>query len=351
LTLKNKLTTLWRHPEVIKEILKAKKREDIREKVRRLNQKKAELREQKEVYNFLSSLKKSNSVKWDYERGLNRLCCIEDWETNEFRKIIDELHNASLPSYLYRKDWKTTARIIGIRKPGFIHRKDWEWARGIISMCKLNKLNKESTAIGVGTGREEVLFYLANKLKHVYATDLYDGKNWENYAPSDFPENPKKYAPFPYKTDSLSVLRMDGKNIEFPSESFDVAFSFSSIEHFGGSNHEGALKSLREIERVLRTGGIAVIATEFIINGKQNPEFFNNETIYSDIINKLPLLKLVDPLDLNITNRTLDTVLDYSGACYWDTSNDYVFKKKHPLILIKLRNILLTSVLLVFKKY
>jgi len=43
---------------------------------------------------------------------------------------------------------------------------------------------------------------------------------------------------------------MDGRRLEFPPETFDIALSFSSIEHFGGKNHSGALKSVREMERV-----------------------------------------------------------------------------------------------------
>ena len=122
----------------------------------------------------------------------------------------------------------------------------------------------------------------------MYATDLY-GKieNWNNASPSDFHKNPNKYAPFSYNEDALTVLRMDGTRLEFPSETFDIAFSFSSIEHFGGGNHSGALKSLKEIERVLKKGGIAIIATEYIINDKDHPEFFNRKTIYSDLIDKL----------------------------------------------------------------
>src|SRR5439155_4278315 len=153
--------------------------------------------------------------------------------------------------------------------------------------------------------------YLANKLHSIFATDLYDGKGWKSFAPSDFPENPKKYAPFPYKEDALTVLRMDGTKLEFPSESFDIAFSFSSIEHFGGKNHSGALRSLKEMERVLKPGGLAVITTEYIINDKEHPEFFNRRTTYSDLIDKLERLKLIEPLDLRITTKTLDTVMDY----------------------------------------
>jgi SAM-dependent methyltransferase len=218
-------------------------------------------------------------------------------------------------------------------------------------MRRFDKLTKKSTAIGIGSGTEPIPFYLANNINHVYATDLYDAKDWKKAAPSDFPENPKKYAPFPYNEDALTVLRMNGTKLEFPSENFDIAFSFSSIEHFGGKNHSGALRCLREIERVLKRGGIAVIATEYIINNKEHHEFFNRRTIYSDLINKLEKLQLVEPLDLRLTTNTLDTVIDYSSAVYWDTSIDDKFKKTHPLILLRVRDIIVTSVMLVFQKY
>ncbi|HZD83189.1 MAG TPA: class I SAM-dependent methyltransferase, partial [Nitrososphaeraceae archaeon] len=162
---------------------------------------------------------------------------------------------------------------------------------------------------------------------------------------------PKKYAPFPYKENALTVLRMDGTKLEFPSESFDIAFSFSSIEHFdGGKNHSGALRSLKEMERVLKPGGLAVITTEYIINDKEHPEFFNKRTIYSDLIDKLERLKLVEPLDLRITTKTLDTVIDYSsiGVSWNNINNDY--KRTHPHIVLRIKNILFTSIMLVFQK-
>jgi SAM-dependent methyltransferase len=259
---------------------------------------------------------------------------VEDWENSEIKEALAELQKLS--------------------SEGFIHRKDWEWALGIIAMRRFGKLNEKSTAIGVGSGTEPVPFYLANKVKYVYATDLY-GQNdgWKRAAPSDFPENPKKYAPFPYKEDALTVLRMDGTKLEFPSESFDIAFSFSSIEHFdsgGKNNHSGALRSLKEIERVLKPGGLAVITTEYIINDKEHPEFFNRRTIYSDLIDKLERLKLVEPLDLRITSKTLDTVIDYSsiGVSWNNINNDY--KRTHPHIVLRIKNILFTSIMLVFQK-
>jgi SAM-dependent methyltransferase len=323
MTLKAKVYSIRRHPSLIKDIFKG---EDIEGKCRLLDDKK--------VFDFISHLKQTcpfYNNPTDNTK-INRLCYIEDWSNNEIINALSELQK--------------------LNPEGIIHRKDWEWALGTIAMHKFGKLNEKSTAIGIGTGTEPIPFYLTNKIDHVYATDVYGEKeDWRRAAPSDFPENPKKYAPFLYKEDALTVLRMDGTNLEFPSESFDIAFSFSSIEHFGGKNHLGALKSLREIERVLKSGGIAIITTEYIINDKEHPEFFNRRTIYSDLIDKLERLQLVEPLDLRITTRTLDTVLDYSSAVYWDaSSSDDEFKRNHPLVLIRVGNILVTSLLLALQK-
>jgi SAM-dependent methyltransferase len=337
LTLKTKIDSVRRHPSIIKDIIQCKNAEQIRDKVRRLDQRQAEReaerQAQKETSDFISHLKQTSPyyINPQDKPKLNRLCYIEDWKNEEIKETLSQLQK--------------------LNPQGFIHRKDWEWALGIVAMRRFGKLTKNSKAIGVGSGTEPIPFYLANNINHVYATDLYDAKDWKKAAPSDFPENPKKYAPFSYNEDALTVLRMNGTKLEFPSENFDIAFSFSSIEHFGGKNHLGALRCLREIERVLKRGGIAVIATEYIINNKEHHEFFNRRTIYSDLIDKLEKLQLVEPLDLRLTTNTLDTVIDYSSAVYWDTSIDDKFKKTHPLILLRVKDILVTSVMLVFQKY
>ena len=71
----------------------------------------------------------------------------------------------SLYDYINKKNWEMKSNIVNNRKAGLIHRKDWEWALGIIAMRRFGKLNKRCTAIGVGAGREEVLFYLDNSTK------------------------------------------------------------------------------------------------------------------------------------------------------------------------------------------
>ena len=334
------------------DLLSGKSRSEIRTKIRQLDEIAHKKADDAEVRSFIGRLKQASS-SYSYRADpsgrirLNKLCCIEDWENHEVKDIIPKLQDITY----YNK-----CQGILARKPGHIHRKDWEWALGIIAMKRFGKLNHNNTAIGIGVGRELILFYLTNYLGHLYATDLYSGKEWENFAPIDFLENPGKYSPFPYDQSVLTVLRMDGTRLEFPSDSFDIVFSFSSIEHFGGENHSGAVKSLKEMERVLKPGGIAIVATEYIINNKDpsdlTNQFYNERTIYSHLINRLDIMKLVEPLDLTISPKTLDIgIIDASDAVDWDTSRvDGDFKRAHPYIVIKLGNILVTSIMLVFQK-
>lgn len=325
-SLKRRLVTLRRHPSLVQDLLRGKNWQVIEDR--------ADTLDEREVSEFLKRMKKTDGHEVVIDRNaklnLNKLCHLEDFRNVEIIQALTEIHK--------------------LNPMGLIHRKDWEWAMGLIAMQRLGKLNKRCSAVGVGSGTEVIPFYLANKIDHVYATDLYNAGSWSAAAPTNFLENPKKYAPFPYREEGLTVMRMDGTKLEFPSESFDIAFSFSSIEHFGGKNHSGSLRSLKEIERVLKPGGIAVIATEFIINNKNHYEFFNRNTLFSDLLNKVDLLKLVTPIDFGVSAETLDTLLDFFRIdMNWNKFDDE-FKRKHPLIVLRARNIVFTSIMLVFSK-
>lgn len=63
-------------------------------------------------------------------------------------------------------------------------------------------------------------------------------------------------------------------------------------------------------------------------------------------------MKLVEPLDLTISQKTLDKgIIDAADVVKWDTSRvDDNFKQANPIVVIKLGNILVTSIMLVFQK-
>ena len=90
---------------------------------------------------------------------------------------------------------------------------------------------------------------------------------------------------------------------------------------------------------------------DILLNNKEHIEFFNKRTIFFDLVDKLERFKLVEPLDLRMTANTLDKYINYPQAVYRDTAHDDDFKKTHPLILVRVNDILVTSVMLVFQKH
>ena len=77
--------------------------------------------------------------------------------------------------------------------------------------------------------------------------------------------DPDLHWPFEWNPRRLVVQHMDALDLRYEDESFDGVFSGSSIEHFGG--HAEAERSMDEMFRVLRPGGICAIATEFRLAG------------------------------------------------------------------------------------
>jgi SAM-dependent methyltransferase len=76
-------------------------------------------------------------------------------------------------------------------------------------------------------------------------------------------DDPGAHAPFPYRRDRLEVRWMDARRLDLPDESFDVAFSLSSFEHFGGP--ADIASAARELGRVLRPGGHGLVVTECFV--------------------------------------------------------------------------------------
>jgi SAM-dependent methyltransferase len=126
------------------------------------------------------------------------------------------------------------------------------------------RLHDATEALSVGAGNERILFWLANRVGRVVATDVYGhGPFGEREAHPSMLENPRAHSTYPYREDRLEVLWMDGRRLDFPDESFDVVFSVSSIEHFG--SHRDIAQAAREMGRVLRPGGHAVVVTECLV--------------------------------------------------------------------------------------
>ena len=290
-----------------------------------------------------------------FGRRLNKLAEEEDWHGRDWLKFLVDTgiyFDGECPNTLASHDDYKQLEICLLKA----RRKEWEFIQGIEAMKMLGKFGNESTALGIGCGHETVVFYLAIHLKHVIATDLYKGGGWNNRegdpAMLVFPAS---FSPFEFAVERLSVLHMNGMDLQFPDSTFDVVFSFSSIEHFYTTNPNGfldaACRSIQEMARVTKAGGVVTIATEVILNGVGHYDwiagvipmrnFFFPEEIMEYIVEpaKLRGLYLVEPIDWSISKETLLHSVPL-GRCRHD----------FPHIVLRDRGVVWTSISLAFQK-
>ena len=190
------------------------------------------------------------------------------------------------------------------------HRKNWEYALLTLFLEDAGLLGEKTRILSVGAGHETVLFWLANHVAKVVATDIYGEGIFSGLeADRSMLTDPASFAPYPYRESHVEVRQMDAKELEFGDGSFDAVFSLSSIEHFG--SWADIRRSAEEIGRVLRPGGAAFIVTEcFLGRSVLGPravqeagskvawpiKIFTPQTLVAELVEPSGL-QLVQPLD------------------------------------------------------
>ncbi len=220
--------------------------------------------------------------------GLCELAGPRKYGNAEWRAIHDDLASYSVDKHLFSPN---------------VYRKGWEWTQAAYGLKKLDMLKPDYSALGVGAGREALIFWLGDRLREVVATDLYGNGTWSaghgREADPAVLNNASRFCSRPAKMDRIRFLTMDGTHLEFPDQSFDIAWSLSSIEHFGG--HDKAAQAVREMARVTRTNGIVVIATEYLLLEEySHSEYFNKQQLFKYVVHASPALKLIEPIDFSL---------------------------------------------------
>ena len=200
-------------------------------------------------------------------------------------------------------EWLDLLRSLGLSDDKrSMHRKPYELTQLIFGCRRLGMLREDARILSVGAGHEHVVYWLANHVRRVVATDIYEGV-WQDVqgreGDPDVIQRPEDYAPFPYRRDHLIFMRMDGRRLAFREGTFDVVYSLSSIEHFGGM--PGAIDTIREMTRVLKPGGVLALATEYVLQGPPHEETFQPDE-FARLIDQ-PHLRLVEPLDEAVYRR------------------------------------------------
>jgi SAM-dependent methyltransferase len=227
-------------------------------------------------------------------------------EFDEKRRAVPcdtQLCELANPAKWENEEWLDLLRSLGLTDDKLVmHRKPYEFTQLLFGCRRLGMLREDASFISIGAGHEQVLYWLANHVQRVVATDLYEGAWQGELAKEGDPvvlEDPDQYAPFPYRRDHLAFMKMDGRQLDFPDGAFDVSYSLSSIEHFGG--YEGARQTIREMARVLKPGGILALATEYVISGPPHQETFQPREVHELL--RESGLELVEPIDESVYRR------------------------------------------------
>jgi SAM-dependent methyltransferase len=255
-----------------------------------------------------------------------KLCDLPDFDDAVLRRRIREI----VPNHEPRAE---------------VRRKFWEYATLTLFLEDEGALHDRTQVLSVGAGHEEVLFWLANKVRRVVAIDIYgEGGFAEDEADAMMLTNPKGFAPYSYREDRLTALKMDAHALDFPDASFDVVFSLSSIEHFG--DRRDVARAAREMGRVLRPGGLAFIVTEcFVARHPLNSplvqtgiriatlgrrcknatprrravDVFTSRELVRWIVQPSGL-DLVQPLDLTVSPETWQNIIIWRGRGQFEAS-------------------------------
>lgn len=259
----------------------------------------------------------------------------------------------------------------GLEPGSEMHRKLWEYAMLGLYLSESGALREDAAALAVAAGSEEPLYWLANRVGRVVATDIYgEGDFAYREAAATMLTDPTAFAPYPYREDRLEVRSMNALALDLPDASFDIVYSLSSIEHFGGPVETA--RAAREMARVLRPGGHLVIVTECLLGRhlldaplvnyairiatrgrrcatatprRRATDAFTPRELQRDIIGPTGL-QLVQPLSLEQSPESFDNVIRW-GA---DGTLDPALEAARPHIVLKAFGAPWTSVFLALRK-
>lgn len=237
-------------------------------------------------------------------------------------------------------EWLSLLRSVGTVPPDKLsmHRKAYELTQTLFGLTRLSRLREDTRVLSVGAGHEAILYWLANRVGYVVATDMYETE-WKQARAGEGDEDvvrrPEDFAPFPYRRQRLVFSKMNGRRLGFSDASFDVAYSLSSIEHFGG--FEGGRDAVDAMARVVRPGGLVVVATEYLLSGPQTDETFTPDEIHA--LADRPGLQLLEPIDERVYQRYETEPVDLRTNAY-----------QTPQMLVRNGGTVFTSVMLFLEK-
>ncbi len=269
------------------------------------------------------------------EPGHCKLCDLADFANPELRELIRDVYASDL-EHFGDPDFPA----------GREYRKYWEVAMTLRSFRQLGVLREGARVLGVGAGREATIYWLTRHVGEVVATDLYETEDdWsESDSSADMLTDPGRYWDRDWNPERLTVRHMDALDLDFEDDSFDAIFSSSSIEHFG--DFPDVRRSVEELFRVLRPGGVLALATEFRLEGEEigYPGLlrFDEPELRALLLDGL-WWDPATPMELTTSSETLATAVEMSEAIADQQSGKRGWSR-YPHLVLRHEQFLWTSV-------
>jgi SAM-dependent methyltransferase len=253
--------------------------------------------------------------------GYCKLCELADFRDPDLRELIRDMAGVGSD----RPDYPE----------GEEHRKPWEVAMSARALRDFGALREDAEILGVGAGSEATIFWLTRHVKRVFATDLYlTEDSWSELdSGAGMLHAPERETTLDWNPRRLVVQHMDALDLRYEDDSFDGIFSSGSIEHFGAL--DSIHKSVEEMYRVLRPGGVAALATEFRLAGPPpglpGTVLFDEAELCQVLLDGLDW-QLASPLDFSISDQTTAAPVDFDRLVEIHMAEPSIWMKLQDLL-------------------
>jgi SAM-dependent methyltransferase len=226
-----------------------------------------------------------------------RACNLEDFGRPEVRELVRSI-------FLHDQ-----LRFGDDFPAGREDRRYWQAALTARTFADHGVLAPRSEVLGVGAGNEPVVFWLTNKVRRVFATDLYlrEGSRAHAHCGS-MPAEPGRHWPGSWNHRRLVVQHMSPRDLSYSDESFDGVLAPHALD--ACRSPDEVERTLEEMYRVLRPGGVLSLIVGLRLEGSGTEtagrRLFGESEVRDGIVGALDWVPL-GGLDLAVSEATRAT--------------------------------------------
>jgi SAM-dependent methyltransferase len=190
--------------------------------------------------------------------------------------------------------------------------RQWQWAMALRALDDAGVAREGHWIAGIGAGTDATTFALARRGAHVVAVDRYLARTpWSAGAPAGMLVDPARHCLLDVPRGHVIAVHSNAVRLNLPPSAFDGVFCCGTLEHLG--SFDAVVLAMREIARILKPGGVAVIATEMRVDGPADLEGFHDDVllltpalIQRHVVEASGLV-LRTPLDLRQSDATFES--------------------------------------------